>query len=66
MVSKVNKERAISGQDRNKLRTYRQHKIEFKAEDYLIKVINRKHRSALAKFRAGVAPINLRLADMKV
>ncbi len=52
---KVNQERAISGQCRNKLRTYRQHKTEFKAEDYLIKVMNRKHR----KFRAGVAPIRL-------
>ncbi len=53
---KVNQERAISGQGRNKLRTYRQHQTEFKAEDYLIKVINRKHRSALAKSRAGLAP----------
>ncbi len=35
---KVNQERAISGgQGRNKLRTYRQHKTQFKAEDYLIK-----------------------------
>ncbi len=41
------------------MRTYRQHKTEFKAEDYLIKVMNRKHRSTLAKFRAGVAPIRL-------
>ncbi len=56
---KVNQERAISGQGRNKLRKYRQHKTEFKAEDYLIKVMNRNHRSALAKFRAGVAPFRL-------
>ncbi len=56
---KVNKERAISGQGRNKLRTYRQHKTEFKAKDYLIKVMNRKHRSALAKFRTGIALIRL-------
>ncbi len=53
---KVNQERAISGQGRNKLRTYRHHKTEFKAEDYLIKVMNRKHHSALAKFRTGLAP----------
>ncbi len=36
---KVNQERAIIGQGRNKLRTYRQHKTEFKAEDYLLKVM---------------------------
>ncbi len=36
---------------------YRQHQTEFKAKDYLIKVMNRKHHSALIKFRAGVAPI---------
>ncbi len=56
---KVNQESVISGQGRNKLRTYRQHKTEFKAKNYLIKVMNRKHRSALAKFRAGVAAIRL-------
>ncbi len=56
---KVNQERAISGQDRNKLRTYRQLYTEFKAEEYLIKVMNRKHHSSLAKFRAGVDPIRL-------
>ncbi len=38
---KVNQERAISGQGRNRLITYRQHKTEFKAEDNLIKVMNR-------------------------
>ncbi len=63
---KVNLERAISMQGRNKLRTYRQHKIEFKAENYLIKVMNRKHCSTLANFRAGVVPIRLETADMKV
>ncbi len=63
---KVNQERAISGQDRNKLRTYRQHKTEFKAKDYLIKVMNRKHRSALAKFRRELPPSGLKLADMKI
>ncbi len=57
---KVNQERAISGQGRNKLRAYRQHKTEFKAKDYLINVMNRKHCSALAKFRAGVVPIRLK------
>ncbi len=31
---KVNQERAISGQGRNKLRTYRQCKTECKDEDY--------------------------------
>ncbi len=41
------------------MRTYRKHKTEFKAEDYLIKVMNRKHCSALAKFRDGVVPIRL-------
>ncbi len=36
---KVNQERAISGQGRNKLRTYRQHQTEFKAEDLFNKSV---------------------------
>ncbi len=36
---KVNHERAISGQGRNKLRTYRQHQTEFKAEDLFNKSV---------------------------
>ena len=47
-----------SGQGQNKLRTYRKFKLEIKSEEYL-KIYNKKHRSAIAKFRCGVAPIRL-------
>ncbi len=44
---------------RNKLRTYNQFKKNLKPEVYLQTVINKRHRSTLAKFRYGVAPIRL-------
>ena len=42
-----------------KLRTYRQFKQDCKTACYLKQVYNKNHRSALAKFRCGVAPIRL-------
>jgi hypothetical protein len=58
----VNREQAIRGQGRNKLRLYRQCKLEYgTTEPYVHMIMSRSHRSALAKFRCGVAPINIEL-----
>jgi hypothetical protein len=43
----------------NKLRRYSQFKTEFVVEPYVKHVLTVQHRSALAKFRCGVAPIRL-------
>ena len=56
---KLNRTEALRGQGLNKLRTYRQFKDSVKTEDYLKLVLNYRHRSSLAKFRCGVAPIRL-------
>ena len=44
---------------RNKLRTYIAFKSVLETEYYVTAILNRHHRSALAKFRLGVAPIRL-------
>ena len=54
-------ESAMRGDGRNKLRTYRHFKHDFNTEGCLRTVKNRQHRSALAKFRCGVAPIQIEL-----
>ena len=55
----VNRINAKRGRGKNKLRTYKLFKQEFKVENYVSTSMPRSHRSALAKFRAGVAPIRL-------
>ena len=62
-LAKCNREResATSGLGGNKLRTYRLFKSCFGSEYYLSSVKCESHRSALAKFRYGVAPINIEL-----
>ena len=57
--SAINREYAIRGEGRNKLRTYRMFKQTFNTEDYVKCVMPRNHRSALAKFRCGVAPLRI-------
>ena len=47
------------GRTRNKLRTYRLFKNYYTTENYVIEVLNRQHRSTLAKFRCGVAPLRI-------
>ena len=59
--SELNREAAKRGRGRNKLRHYRLFKNEFKAEAFVIHRITRRQRSSIAKFRAGVAPINIEL-----
>ena len=43
----------------NKLRTYRRVKHNYATEPYVKIIIQKKYRSAYAKFRCGVAPIKL-------
>ena len=43
----------------NKLRTYKRFKNTYEVEAYVKTVMPRCHRSALAKFRCGVAPIRV-------
>ena len=50
---------ARRGEGGNKLRTYRNFKMDFMTEVYCQSFLPRNHRSALAKFRSGVAPIRL-------
>ena len=54
---KLNAEFARAGQDAggNKLRTYRRFKESYTIEQYVEIVIQKKYRSAYAKFRCGVA-----------
>ena len=55
----INREDALHGNGKNKLRTYKLFKSEYTTEEYLSIPIPRQHRSAYAKFRCGVAPIRL-------
>lgn len=55
----LDRQTSLSGSGRNKLRTYRLFKTEYKTEPYLNCVMSKAHRSAYAKFRCGVAPIRL-------
>jgi hypothetical protein len=47
------------GSGSNKLRTYRNFKFDFETENYIKVLLPYKHRSELAIFRCGVAPIRL-------
>lgn len=55
----VNRQNARRGTGQNKLRTYNKFKQIFQVEPYVVSVMSRGRRSALAKFRCGVAPIRL-------
>ena len=55
----VNRDESRTGNGGNKLRTYKTFKQTFQVETYCKTVFNRSHRSALAKFRSGTAPIAL-------
>ena len=55
----INREGAISGEGGNKLRTYKTFKGAFDTESYVKQIMPFPFRSALAKFRCGVAPIRI-------
>ena len=58
---KLNAEFARGGPDAggNKLRTYTRFKESYTTEQYVRIIIQKKYRSAYAKFRCGLAPIKL-------
>ena len=55
----VRRESGRTRNGRNKLRTYRLFKSEYKTEAYCKLLLPLSHRSAFAKFRCGVAPIRI-------
>ena len=55
----VNLEHSRSSKGGNKLRTYKLFKSVFETEEYCTMILPRNHRSALSRFRCGVAPIRL-------
>ena len=55
----INSESGRNGNGRNKLRTYRLFKSEYKIENYCKFLLPGSHRAAFAKFRCGVAPIRI-------
>ena len=50
----------------NKLRTYRTFKNTYSTEPYVRIIAQKKFRSAYAKFRCGVAPINIELCRYRL
>ena len=54
-----NRVSARRGPGNNKLRTYQKIKYAFEVEPYVHIVLSNYYRSALARFRAGVAPIRM-------
>ncbi len=49
----------MRGTGLNKLRTYRKYKQSILTEPYVIALLSKYQRSALAKFRCGVAPLKI-------
>ena len=56
---KLASETAINGNGRNKLRHYKLLKHNYSQEMFLNQPLHRSHRSALMKFRCGVAPLRV-------
>ena len=57
----VNQIEGNRGRGLNKLRTYRLFKTQYGTERYCQLLLPLKHRSAFAKFRMGVAPLNIEI-----
>ena len=57
----LNRNAAKQGNGGNKLRLYRTFKHEYDREPYVEANLSRLQRSSLAKFRGGIAPINIEL-----
>ena len=57
--NELNRVSARRGPGNNKLGTYRKFKDSFEVEPYVLILMPKYYRSALARFRAGVAPIRI-------
>ena len=60
LKNNLEREEAIRGNGENKLRTYRIFKFNYFTEKYL-DIKSPRLRSAIAKFRCGIAPINIEI-----
>ena len=60
----VNRVDARNGIGRNKLRTYRRFKNEYKRENYVDVTLPRHHRSAYAKFRSGARFMKMFMTEL--
>lgn len=58
-AEELQRESAKRGQGRNKLRTYRCFKRVLEPDDYVRALLPPSHRSALAQFRCGTAPLKI-------
>ena len=58
-TTEIMRQNSKSGNGLNKLRTYRTFKSTYDVEHYNTIILPRLHRSALAKFRMGTAPIRI-------
>ena len=58
-LNKINASNGPSGRGRNKLRTYCTFKQDYGVEKYCKYIMPKNHRSALCKFRCGVAPLRI-------
>ena len=56
---KINADQGMSGRGGNKLRTYCKFKSNYCVEKYCTLILPKLHRSALCKFRCGVAPLRI-------
>ena len=61
-LQSINNVNAARGAGGNKLRTYKLFKTTYETEPYVsTNIIQRKYRSAFAKFRCGVAPLKKKI-----
>ena len=58
-VNKVSSDQGARPSQANKLRTFNKFKFDYGAEYYVKSVLSRNNRSAIAKFRCGVAPLRI-------
>ena len=56
-INKVSSDQGARPSQANKLRTYNKFKFDYGAEYYVESVLSSNNRSAIAKFRCGVAPL---------
>jgi hypothetical protein len=64
-MTDINRVESKTGKGRNKLHLYRTFKAEREVEKYVMARLSRTHRSALARFRAGVPLINVELGHYR-
>ena len=59
IIGKITSDQGTRSSQTNKLRTYRKFKLDYGTEYYAKSILSRNNRSALAKFKCGVAPLRI-------